>query len=117
MILARVRGRITSTIHHDSMEGRTLLVLDKLDPTGTPTGGYVIAVDSVGVTKPYPADARRNTPITSFCRFFVSAFNTRCFGPQATSPFLTRDFRVLFRSRSRSRTSSFFAIARGLRGR
>jgi ethanolamine utilization protein EutN len=48
MILARVRGRITSTIHHDSMEGRTLLVLDKLDPSGQSTGGYVIAVDTVG---------------------------------------------------------------------
>jgi len=48
MILARVRGRITSTIHHDSMTGRCLLVLDKLDPSGQPTGGYVIAVDTVG---------------------------------------------------------------------
>jgi microcompartment protein CcmK/EutM len=48
MILARVRGRITSTIHHRSMDGRRLLVLDKLDPAGKPTGGYVIAVDSVG---------------------------------------------------------------------
>lgn len=48
MILARVTGRITSTIHHPDMEGRTLLVLDKLDPAGDPTGGYLIAVDSVG---------------------------------------------------------------------
>ena len=48
MILARVTGRITSTIHHRSMEGRRLLVLDKLDRTGKPTGGYLIAVDSVG---------------------------------------------------------------------
>ncbi|MEN8008321.1 MAG: EutN/CcmL family microcompartment protein [Candidatus Krumholzibacteriota bacterium] len=48
MILARVTGRITSTIHHPDMEGQRLLVLDKLDPAGEPTGGYVIAVDSVG---------------------------------------------------------------------
>lgn len=48
MILARVRGRITSTIHHRSMDGRRLLVLDKLDPAGEPTGAYVIAVDTVG---------------------------------------------------------------------
>jgi len=48
MILARVTGRVTSTIHHDSMEGRRLLVLDKLDSDGKPTGGYLIAVDSVG---------------------------------------------------------------------
>jgi microcompartment protein CcmK/EutM len=48
MILARVTGRVTSTIHHDSMDGRTLLVVDKLDATGRPTGGYLIAVDAVG---------------------------------------------------------------------
>ena len=48
MILARVTGRITSTIHHPDMEGRRLLILDKLDPAGEPTGGYLIAVDSVG---------------------------------------------------------------------
>jgi ethanolamine utilization protein EutN len=48
MILARVTGRITSTIHHPGMNGRTLLVLDKLGPDGKPAGGYLIAVDSVG---------------------------------------------------------------------
>ncbi len=48
MILARVTGRITSTIHHPDMEGQCLLVLDKIDPEGKPTGGYLIAVDSVG---------------------------------------------------------------------
>jgi ethanolamine utilization protein EutN len=48
MIFARVTGRITSTIHHPDMEGHPLLVLDKLDSAGKPTGGYLIAVDSVG---------------------------------------------------------------------
>ena len=48
MILARVTGRITSTIHHPDMAGRRLLVLDKLDAAGEPTGGYVIAIDTVG---------------------------------------------------------------------
>ena len=48
MILARVAGRLTSTIHHPTMAGRTLLVLDKLDHEGRPNGGYVIAVDTVG---------------------------------------------------------------------
>ena len=48
MILARVAGRITSTIHHPDMEGRRLLVLDKIDPEGRTTGGYLIAVDSIG---------------------------------------------------------------------
>jgi len=48
MILARVTGRITSTIHHPAMDGRKLLVLDKLDAQGQPTGAYVIAIDSIG---------------------------------------------------------------------
>jgi ethanolamine utilization protein EutN len=48
MILARVTGRITSTIHHPDMEGRTMLVLDKLDAKGEPSGGHVIAIDTVG---------------------------------------------------------------------
>ena len=38
MILARVTGRITSTVHHPDMEGRTLLVLDGLEP-GVGRGG------------------------------------------------------------------------------
>ncbi len=48
MILARVTGRITSTIHHPDMSGQRLLILDKLGLDGEPTGGYVIAVDTVG---------------------------------------------------------------------
>jgi ethanolamine utilization protein EutN len=48
MILARVAGRITSTIHHRSMDGRTLLVLDKLGADGSPAGGYLIAFDHAG---------------------------------------------------------------------
>ncbi len=48
MILGRVTGRVTSTIHHPSMQGRTLLVVDKLDAQGQPTGGYLIAVDNAG---------------------------------------------------------------------
>jgi ethanolamine utilization protein EutN len=48
MILARVAGRLTSTIHHRDMAGRTLLVCRTLDDNGSPTGGYVIAIDAVG---------------------------------------------------------------------
>ncbi len=40
MILARVAGSLVSTIHHESMTGRKLLVLDKLNQDGEPTGGY-----------------------------------------------------------------------------
>ncbi|MCP4291045.1 MAG: EutN/CcmL family microcompartment protein [bacterium] len=48
MILARVAGRITSTIHHPDMAGRKLLVCDKLDNAGQASGGYVIAIDTIG---------------------------------------------------------------------
>ena len=48
MILAKVAGRITSTIHHPDMAGHKLLVCDKLDERGVPNGDYVIAIDSIG---------------------------------------------------------------------
>jgi microcompartment protein CcmK/EutM len=48
MILGRVVGRITSTIHHRAMDGKTLLVVDRLGGDGEPSGGYLIAVDAVG---------------------------------------------------------------------
>jgi microcompartment protein CcmK/EutM len=48
MIYARVAGRITSTINHHDMDGRKLLICDKLSAAGEPTGGYVIAIDTVG---------------------------------------------------------------------
>ncbi len=48
MILARVTGRLYSTIHHGSMNGKTILLLDRLGADGNPTGRYIIALDSVG---------------------------------------------------------------------
>jgi ethanolamine utilization protein EutN len=48
MILGRVTGSIVSTIHHPIVDGRTLLVAERLDQNGRPTGGYIIAVDAIG---------------------------------------------------------------------
>ena len=48
MKLARVVGTVVSTINVPVFDGRTLLVCDLLDPDGTATGGYLIAVDTVG---------------------------------------------------------------------
>lgn len=48
MILARVIGRVVSTIHHPEMAHRRLLVCRKLDAESRPTPGYLIAVDAVG---------------------------------------------------------------------
>jgi ethanolamine utilization protein EutN len=48
MKLARVVGTVVSTINAPAFDGRTLLLCDLLDPSGRPSGGYMIAVDSVG---------------------------------------------------------------------
>ncbi len=48
MKLGRVVGTVVSTINHPSFDQRTLLLCDLLDPSGRPSGGYLIAVDSVG---------------------------------------------------------------------
>jgi len=51
MILARITGSVVSTIHHPIVNGRKLLLAERLDHTGTPTGGYLIAMDAVGAGK------------------------------------------------------------------
>jgi len=48
MILGRITGSIVSTIHHPIVEGHKLLVAERLDANGCPTGGYVIAFDAIG---------------------------------------------------------------------
>ncbi len=48
MILGRITGSVVSTIHHPIVEGRKLLVAERLDAYGRPTGGYVIAFDAIG---------------------------------------------------------------------
>ncbi|MBU0743590.1 EutN/CcmL family microcompartment protein [bacterium] len=48
MILGRVAGRVVQTIQHPATMNRRLLIVDRLDPDGAPSGGYLVAVDSVG---------------------------------------------------------------------
>ncbi len=48
MILGRITGSVVSTIHHPVVDGRKLLVAERLDPSGRPTGGYIIAIDAIG---------------------------------------------------------------------
>lgn len=48
MILGRITGSVVSTIHHPVVEGRKLLLADRLDQNGKPTGGYLIALDAIG---------------------------------------------------------------------
>jgi ethanolamine utilization protein EutN len=48
MQLARVIGTVVATIKNDSLEGRTLLVVQTLNKDLEPKGSPMIAVDSVG---------------------------------------------------------------------
>lgn len=48
MKLARVVGTVVSTITSPIFEDRTLLLCDLVEPTGEASGGYLIAVDTVG---------------------------------------------------------------------
>ncbi len=48
MILGRIIGSVVSIIHHPVVEGRKLLVAERLDPSGRPTGGFIIAIDAIG---------------------------------------------------------------------
>jgi ethanolamine utilization protein EutN len=47
MFIAQVTGEIVSTINHADYQNRRLLVVDRLDPAGKPTGGYLIAVAAI----------------------------------------------------------------------
>ena len=44
MFLGVVSGEIVSTINHAAYDARRLLVVDRVDERGKPSGGYVIAV-------------------------------------------------------------------------
>jgi microcompartment protein CcmK/EutM len=48
MILGRVVGEIHSTINHPFYDAKKLLVVERIAPDGVPSGGYLIAVDTVG---------------------------------------------------------------------
>jgi len=48
VILARITGSVVSTIHHSVVDGKKLLLAERLDQDGKPTGGYLIAMDTIG---------------------------------------------------------------------
>ena len=47
MKLAQVSGTVVSPISHPFFDGQRLLLCDLVDPDGSPTGSYLIAVDVV----------------------------------------------------------------------
>lgn len=48
MKIGSVVGTVVSTINAPVFDDRKLLLCDIVDPDGTPSGGYLIAVDVVG---------------------------------------------------------------------
>ncbi|MGB5485846.1 MAG: EutN/CcmL family microcompartment protein, partial [Lysobacterales bacterium] len=48
MILARITGNVVSTIHHPIVDGKKMLLAERLDQDCKPTGGYLIAMDAIG---------------------------------------------------------------------
>jgi microcompartment protein CcmK/EutM len=48
MQLARVIGTVVATIKNDSLEGRTMLVVQTLDKNLQPNGKPMVAIDAVG---------------------------------------------------------------------
>lgn len=47
MILAKVVGTVVATRKDPRLEGRSLMVLQPVDPDGKPQGSYVVAVNTV----------------------------------------------------------------------
>jgi microcompartment protein CcmK/EutM len=47
MFIGQVTGEIVATIQHPDYQGRRLLVVDRLNESGLPTGGYLIAMAAV----------------------------------------------------------------------
>jgi ethanolamine utilization protein EutN len=47
MLLGRVCGTIHSTINHQFYDNKRLLLVDRLKKDGSPSGKYLIAVDTV----------------------------------------------------------------------
>ncbi len=49
MQLAKVVGTVVATVKDPGLEGRTLLVIQPLAPSGSPSGAPLVAIDGVGV--------------------------------------------------------------------
>lgn len=47
MFVGQVVGDIVSTINHPVYDNRRLLIVDRLDESGKPSGGYLIAMAAV----------------------------------------------------------------------
>lgn len=48
MLIGRVKGTVVSTIQHPFLNGRRLLLVERLGPDGSPSGASVVALDAAG---------------------------------------------------------------------
>jgi ethanolamine utilization protein EutN len=48
MFIARIDGSLTSTVKHKSLEGRRLLIGQRLEADGTETGDPLVLIDDLG---------------------------------------------------------------------
>lgn len=48
MYICKVQGKCVSTIKNDSLKGYSLLMVQKINKAGKPTGEIIIAVDIIG---------------------------------------------------------------------
>ena len=48
MITGLVTGEVTATVQHPFYDGKRLMMVDRIDDQGKPTGEQLIAIDSVG---------------------------------------------------------------------
>jgi ethanolamine utilization protein EutN len=47
VILGRIKGTVVSTIQHPFLDGKRLLLVERITPGGEPAGGSLVAVDAV----------------------------------------------------------------------
>ena len=48
MILGRIVGSVVSTVHHPVVDGKRLLVVERLNADGEAGSGYLLALDAIG---------------------------------------------------------------------
>lgn len=48
MFLARIDGTVTSTVKHSTLEGARLLIGQRLEADGTPSGEPLVIIDELG---------------------------------------------------------------------
>ncbi|RMF78975.1 MAG: ethanolamine utilization protein EutN, partial [Chloroflexi bacterium] len=48
MLLAKVIGTVVATAKSENIDGLKMLLIQPIDPDGTPKGNYIVAFDAVG---------------------------------------------------------------------